>query len=161
MNKVTDTLYYGDLIAGHTKGWDKFAIVHACKDPCHKNCVGYTNNLPNTHPHYLSSERDNHLYLNMVDPPVPLFKIESFHIFFEFMDRQIKQRPVFIHCNQGLSRAPSLTLLYMAKRLKLLPNENYKIARMAFEQKYPYQPGKGIERFLTDYWDVLGDVSGT
>lgn len=156
MNKITDTLFYGDLTAGHAKGTEHYAIVHACKDPCHKLCVGYQNKLPDTHPHYLSAERGNHLYLNMVDPPVPLFKLTSFQIFFEFVDRHITERPVLIHCNQGLSRAPSLTLLYMAKRLNLLPNTNYKDARLEFEKKYPYQPAKGIETFLTNYWDVLG-----
>jgi predicted protein tyrosine phosphatase len=101
-------------------------------------------------------ERGNHLYLNMVDPPIPLFKPEMFKIFFAFMDKQISNRPVLIHCNQGLSRAPSLTLLYMAKRLNLLPNTSYQDALLEFEKNYPYQPGKGIETFLTNYWDSLG-----
>ena len=100
------------------------AIIHACKHPCHRKAVRYENNLPANHPNYLSFERGHHLYLNLIDPPVPLFKLESFKIFFDFADRQIVTRPLLIHCNKGESRAPSLALLYMAKRLDLLPNDN-------------------------------------
>lgn len=132
------------------------ALVHACKIPCHQSCVGYRGNLSSDHADYLHAERGHHLYLNLIDPPVPLFKKESFGIFFDFVDRQIKERDVLIHCNQGQSRAPSLALLYMAKRLKLLPDENYMAARRAFERDFPYTPGRGIEIFLTDHWGELG-----
>lgn len=116
----------------------------------------YTSNLPTQHPHYLSYQDQHHLYLNLIDPPAPLFKRESFNIFFQFMDAQIKQRPVLIHCNQGQSRAPSLALLYAARRLKLFPDETYAVARAAFEKQFPYAPGKGIEIFLTQNWCHLG-----
>ena len=97
------------------------AVVHACKHPCHRHAVGYTNTLPNTHPSYLVLERGHHLYLNLIDPPAPLFMMPSFEAFLRFADREIAERPILIHCNQGESHAPSLTLLYMAKRLGLLP----------------------------------------
>jgi hypothetical protein len=100
LHRVTDKLFYGDLTAGHRATTD-MAVVHACKDPCHKNAVGYQKSLDSGHPNYFSRERGAHLYLNMVDPPVPLFKPETFKIFFEFVDRHIAERPVVIHCNQG------------------------------------------------------------
>lgn len=155
LRRVTDRLYFGDLSAGH-RGIPGAATVHACKDPCHKQAVGYEKSLDPTHPNYLSCERDSHLYLNMVDPPVPLFKHETFKIFFEFVDRHIASKPIVIHCNQGLSRAPSLALLYMAKRLDLVPNSDYASARCAFERQFPYSPGRGIETFLSAEWSSLG-----
>lgn len=155
LHSVAPNLFYGDLNAGHRAPADA-AVVHACKDPCHKQAVGYDKKIEDTHPDYLSRERGPHLYLNMIDPPVPLFKREMFVKFFEFVDRQIAERPVVIHCNQGRSRAPSLTLLYMAKRMKLLPDTDYLTARRAFEQKFPYEPGKGIETYLSSEWSLLG-----
>lgn len=135
---------------------EDIAIVHACKEPCHRCAVGYREkSLAADHPHYLAIERGNHLYLNLIDPSLPLFKFESFSIFFDFVDRQIVARPVRIHCNKGESRAPSLTLLYMAKR-GLLPGKNYKEARAAFEEQFRYKPGAGIQTFLEKNWDVLG-----
>lgn len=158
---VAPNLFYGNLEAGHNapdeSATTDAAIVHACKDPCHKKSVGYEKKIETDHPNYLSHEVDTNLYLNMVDPPVPLFKLETFAIFFDFVDRMIISRPVIIHCNQGLSRSPSLTLVYMAKRLKLLPDTDYVAARAAFESlDYPYQPGKGIETFLTKEWSNIG-----
>lgn len=135
---------------------DALAIVHACKEPCHRCAVGYKEkSLGATHPNYLVHQNGNHLYMNLIDPPVPLFKPESFTAFFAFMDRQLPHRPVRIHCNKGESRAPSLTLLYRAKR-GLLPNDSYYCARAAFEADNPYKPGRGIELFLTENWESLG-----
>lgn len=152
-----DLLYFGDLTACNAANHQKFAMVHACKDPCHRHAVGYSEkSLPKTHPAYLSHETDNQLFLNLIDPPIPLFQIESFKIFLKFSGHATKQgRPILVHCNQGQSRAPSLALLYMAKGLRLLPNENYAAARTAFEENFPYTPGKGIEKFLADNWDGL------
>lgn len=152
---VTPKLYFGDLTAGHRAPADA-AIVHACKDPCHKKEVGYDKQLDSSHPDYLCRVKGAHLYLNMIDPPLPLFKPEMFKKFFEFVDAQIAERSVVIHCNQGQSRAPSLTLLYMAKRMQLLPDTDYLSARRAFEQRFPYNPGKGIESYLATEWASLG-----
>lgn len=132
------------------------AVVHACKEPCHRAGAGYTQrSLDKTHPHYLSLEKGRHLYLNLIDPPLPLFQRESFARFFDFVDRHIAARPVLIHCNKGESRAPSLALLYMAKRGHLT-DESYDAARASFAEKFPYKPGQGIVTFLSENWRALG-----
>lgn len=152
--QIHDRLFFDDI--GGCGDDPAFSYVHACKDPCHRAQVGYVKNLVPTHPQYLATERPRHLYLNLVDPPVPLFKPKSFQIFFEFVDREIVLRPVLIHCNKGESRAPSLALLYAAKRLRILPDESYEVARKVFEERYPYKPGLGIATFLNDHWADLG-----
>lgn len=132
------------------------AVVHACKEPCHRHAVGYTTRtIQSSHSSYLVFERGHHLYLNLIDPPQPLFMMPSFEAFLRFVDREIAERPVLIHCNQGESRAPSLKLLYMAKRLNLLPNDSYGTAATAFRQKYPYNPGRGIQTWLTTNWSKV------
>lgn len=155
---VTDTLCFGDggLCQPHSN--QNQVIIHACKEPCHRYAVGYEErSLQTDHTAYLAYECGSHLYLNLIDPPVPLFKKQSFDIFLSFVDRMHKEaRPIFIHCNQGQSRAPSLTLLYMAKRLDLLPNNSYGDARRAFEAQFPYRPGAGIARFLEENWEDIG-----
>ncbi|MDP9175312.1 MAG: hypothetical protein M3O30_15830 [Planctomycetota bacterium] len=152
---ITDRLSFGnESDCTHTAD-GSIAVVHACKHPCHRHAVGYTNTLPNTHPSYLVLERGHHLYLNLIDPPAPLFMMPSFEAFLRFVDREIAERPILIHCNQGESRAPSLTLLYMAKRLGLLPADTYSVAAEAFRQKYPYNPGRGIQSWLTTNWSKI------
>lgn len=153
---ITPQLGFGAQgVCAQAQGQD-WAVVHACKFPCHRAHVGYNGKIEKTHPHYLAAEKNGHLYLNIIDPPVPLFQKESFAIFFDFIDRHPGQRPLLIHCNQGESRAPSLSLLVMAKRLSLLPDTDYKTARSAFAAKYPYKPGGGISQFLEEHWEVLG-----
>jgi hypothetical protein len=153
--RVSDRLSYsGDWACSHANDGTR-AVVHACKMPCHRHAVGYTNNLPSTHQHYLVYERGHHLYLNLIDPPQPLFMLPSFVAFLRFVDREIAEREVLIHCNQGESRAPSLALLYMAKRLGLLPSGSYEEAAEAFRSEFTYRPGEGIRRWLTANWQKI------
>ncbi|MCH8304250.1 MAG: dual specificity protein phosphatase family protein [Candidatus Marinimicrobia bacterium] len=134
-----------------------FAVVHACKHPCHARAVGYQGNLASTHPHYLFYSKDNNLYLNMIDPPKPLFKIELFHKYMEFVNMKWDDgKNILIHCNQGESRAPSLALLFLAKSLRAISNASYAEARQDFTTFYPaYYPGKGIQIFLEQNWDSI------
>ncbi|PCI98748.1 MAG: hypothetical protein COB14_07575 [Alphaproteobacteria bacterium] len=156
---VENLLYFGDGASCCPTNIKKYAVVHACKEPCHRQAVGYSaKSLNSDHPLYLSFEKDNQLFLNMIDPPVPLFKLESFKIFLEFVGRKIENKqPILIHCNQGQSRAPSLAMLCMAKGLNLLPNDSYAAARTAFEEKFPYTPGKGISQFLEKNWQSIDE----
>ncbi len=157
LTRVNDRLYFSDLAGCGCAAAREFAIVHACKEPCHRGACAYPGkSLPKDHPHYLSLRRGHHLYLNLIDPPAPLFQAESFALFFAFVDEEIKERPVLVHCNKGESRAPSLALLYAAKRLGLFPPESYAAARTAFEKDFSYRPGKGIETYLQSNWDRLG-----
>lgn len=156
---VEDVLYFGNLACCMPENCRRFAVVHACKEPCHRRAVGYQQrSLDKSHPYYLSYEEDDNLYLNVIDPDIPLFQIESFQIFLKFAKAaKEKGKPVLVHCNQGQSRAPSFALLFMAKGLGLLPNESYVAARAAFEEKFSYNPGAGIVKFLENNWKKLDE----
>jgi hypothetical protein len=133
------------------------AYVHACKVPCHSRAVGYRGTLPVTHPEYLSQHVGNHLYLNMIDPPQPLFRRESFAAFREFAAPQwAAGNTLVIHCNQGESRAPSLALLLLAKDIRAIAGGSYEAAVAEFTKLYPsYRPGRGIATFLNRNWSSL------
>lgn len=156
MRQVADHIFVAGE-AACTPGTAEQAVVHACKHPCHQRAVGYTGHLPPTHPHYLVLERNNDLFLNLIDPEIPLFKRESFQAFRTLAKRHWREgRTLLIHCNQGESRAPGLAILFLAKDLQLLPNNSFRDAALAFGTHYPsYRPGNGISRFLTDHWVAL------
>ena len=147
-----------DLLADHAKGW---AVVHACKSPCHQRAVGYKGNLDSSHPNYLVLESENDLYLNMIDPPVPLFKPPLFSGALRFANYHWDEgRAVLFHCNEGRSRAPSLALLFLAKVRRVISDDSYETARREFERLYEfYTPGKGIVAYLTENWNAI-DVHG-
>lgn len=138
-------------------GSPRLAVVHACKSPCHQQAVGYRGNLPSTHPYYLALRKAHDLYLNIIDPPLPLFKLETFTSFLEFATVQYGSgAEILIHCNQGESRAPSLALLFLAKRLNAIPKSNFAEAKQAFSLLYStFTPGLGIERFLSEQWGAI------
>ncbi|MCE7039237.1 hypothetical protein [Dyadobacter sp. CY312] len=135
-----------------------FAVIHACKIPCHCAGVGYTGNLDKDHPEYLVSEKDNHLYLNIIDAAFPLspkFGDPMFRAAFRFLEKSSKTKEVLIHCNQGHSRGPSIALAYMAK-MDLIENQTYAAATEDFKKIYPdYEPGKGVVHYLENNWNAV------
>lgn len=160
MQKVFERIWVGNE-RDCRSGDREWAVVHACKSPCHQQAVGYLGNLPGSHPHYLSLARDQDLFLNLVDPRIPLFKPESFVAFLDFADTQWRAgRTLLIHCNQGESRAPSLALLFLAKCRAVLDAGSYHSARKEFEALCPgYRPGAGIVAYLSENWGRLGTTS--
>lgn len=137
------------------------AVIHACKYPCHAKAVGYKGNLPKNHPHYLIMERQSHLFLNMVDMEQelhPLFTNPIMQAAMNFIDKNIETNKVLIHCNQGISRSPSIGLLYLAKK-RIISNGKFNDALSEFVKLYPYyQPGKGIALYLAKNWNDLMSI---
>lgn len=62
-----------------------------------------------------------------------------------------KVEKVLIHCNQGISRSPSIGLLYLAVK-GIIKNENYNIAKEDFIKIYPKYEPSGIKEFLEINW---------
>lgn len=156
MVQVTERLYVG-TDRDCRPGGANWAVVHACKSPCHQRAVGYRGSLPKSHEHYLVLEEEHDLYLNLVDPPTPLFMPPSFSSFLGFACSRLERGAnLLIHCNQGESRAPSLALLLLAKRLGVLPSLAYESAWQAFQELYSgYRPGLGIQAYLREHWEEL------
>ena len=156
MIEVYPNLYVGTESDCFFDNRDDWAVVHACKFPCHQKAVGYSGNLSRKHPNYLVLERGTHLFLNMIDPDTPLFKPPLFDSALSFMDRYFPTHKVLIHCNKGNSRAPSLALLYLSKCIQVINSESYATAAKDFRTKFPgYQPGRGIQTYLTKHWTEI------
>jgi len=135
------------------------ARIHAAKDKCHRvACNGYTK-IAASDPEYLTARRGSDLYLNIVDAPVTIFRAELFIAALDFIDDAVAAgQLVAIHCNQGHSRAPSIALLWKAKRQKTIPDDDYATARNVFEIIVGpdiYAPGRGIETFLGSHWTEI------
>jgi len=156
MIKVHEKIYVGNE-TDCSDNLPEFGIIHACKNPCHARAVGYQGSLPSTHPHYLFYSQNDNLYLNIIDPPIPLFKIDIFIKYMEFVNMKWNEgKNLLIHCNQGESRAPSLALLFLAKNLGEISSDSFNSAKEDFISIYPaYNPGKGIQIFLEQNWHLI------
>ena len=156
MIEIYDNLYVGSDHDCQSQ-YGNCAIVHSCKT-CHKKALGYEGNLKPADPNYLIFEQAQNLFLNLVDMQrefMPLYTDPIMKKAMEFIDNNIKDTPVLIHCNQGASRAPSIGLLYLAKK-GMISNHSYALAAAEFRNSYaPYNPGRGIALYLQNNWDRL------
>ena len=138
----------------------EYSIIHACKT-CHQKALNYTKSLSSEHPNYLIYEHGEHLFLNMVDMATE-FQAKYTHPMVEaavkFIDDRISHRKVLIHCNQGLSRSPSLGLIYLVRK-NIIPKDSYDTAVDAFVKSYSsYMPKTGISLYLRHNWCWLSNV---
>lgn len=156
MQEVDERLFVGnDSACEAVSGRDGWAVVHACKEPCHRRALGYTGRgAPNEHPAYLFARRDNDIMLNMIDAERAEFFAKDMidaalaHIA-EMHGRGLQ---VLIHCNMGMSRSASLALLYLARQGHL-SNTTLALAERDFRERYDvYRPAQGIRDFLDDHW---------
>lgn len=157
MNEVFQNLFVGSLEEyQELPPLDKTAFVmHAAKEPYHRQFVGYTGRAcDKDHPEYLKAVRWNEIALNLVDAP------DAKYFDPELMKFAVKQcivlliskKSVYIHCNQGESRAPGIAMLVLLG-MKVL-SDDYELAQKQFLSIYPnYKPGKGVEDFIRQEWD--------
>ena len=158
MIEVDNDLFVGDerdyeFNVSRQEGW---AVVHACKEPYHRQALGYSSRgAPKNHPEYLVARRGDRLILNMVDANDPtFFAKEMIDQALDFIDEYLsKGERVLVHCNQGESRSPSIALIYLASRTGVLPKDSLEEAETKFTTLYPrYNPKPGLREHIRQNW---------
>ena len=130
-----------------------FVIIHACKS--------YFDQIPksNTYKKNIKiRELNEELFLNWIDlPEASDFDIDTFNLALEWIkENYTSSRQILIHCDWGQSRSPTLTMVFMAKILKILP-DNFYDALKEFKVLYPeYVTPSGISKFVKVNWSKLG-----
>jgi hypothetical protein len=158
MIEVFPSLFVGneDDYLRSVRGQVGWCVVHACKEPYHRQALGYTGRAASKNdPEYLVARRGNRLILNFGDAPDPAYiPREMVDKALEFMHECIAEGlHVLVHCNQGASRAPTLALLYLAKYTTELPCD-VRGAIVEFRRRYPaYNPAAGVLGFTVANWD--------
>jgi hypothetical protein len=137
------------------RGQDGWFVVHACKEPYHRQALGYTGRAASKdHPEYLIARRAGRLILNLVDvddvnfvsPLIIDSALGDIH-------QNLMAKRVLVHCNQGLSRSPSIALLYLAKFSGVFGEQGYDGALRHFRELYPpFAPAKGMADYVRLNW---------
>jgi predicted protein tyrosine phosphatase len=165
MRELIENLYCGSQnngILSHNEDpfKEEWAVVHACKEPFHRQFVGYTGRgAPKDSPEYLWAERGNRLALNIVDAPSSLFfSKEMIDKALDFIEQKLGEGlKVLVHCNEGASRSPSICLLYLIKH-DIIKGETLEDCEAEFMKVYPeYNPGTGMRGFVKENWDLYRD----
>lgn len=156
MIEVYPNLFVGDEADARTvlstTGW---FIVHACKEPFHRQALGYKGRAASKkHPEYLIAEREGRLILNLVDAPNPAYiPKEIIDAAVEAIYQNITKSKVLVHCNQGMSRSPTIAFLYLAKYTNVFSSNEFSLALREFKKLYPhYSPANGVGVFAKENW---------
>lgn len=159
MVEVYTNLYVGnqDDFLKNQSFFKDWAVVHACKEPFHRNLLGYTGRAaPKDDPRYLFGyDKLGHLVLNIVDCDNPKFFADiMIDEAINYVIKNLKEgKKVLIHCNQGESRAPSIAFLVL-KKLGLL-KETFAESVVLFRTLYPsFEANKGILEYVKNKWDL-------
>ena len=131
-----------------------WAIVHAAKEPWHREAVGYSSKGAPEGPERLVARRGRRLALNLVDSVEVLFGgIVPMIAGAEFITEHVYKREVLVHCNQGVSRAPSLGLFWLHWHADPYIRLSFDAAELAFQGIYQdYAPSDGIRQLIKEYW---------
>lgn len=154
MIRVARGLFVGNALdyEKQVKGLPGWAVVHCCKEPYHRQAVGYNGRgAPRDHPEFLYAERGDRLALNLVDVDDPAYIQPAIvEKALDFIDvHRAKGNNVLCHCNQGGSRGPSIALLYLGRWLPEYQDMAPEIAMTQFREVYPqFDPAEGMRGYL-------------
>jgi hypothetical protein len=132
-------------------------VVSACKFPHHKAALGYDGReAPKDHPEYAVARRPGTLILNLVDADdVKFIGPETIAAAVDAIHENVGSSKVLVHCNQGVSRSPSIAFLYLLKFTDVFRREDFEEDLEEFVRFYPpYEPGRGMAEFVRDNWSV-------
>jgi hypothetical protein len=155
---IIDRLYLGsddDVPRAKGYGWARLCV---CKDgiDSHRSLLGYTTLGAPKGKDYLVARRGDVMALNVIDVDDPkMIPEEPLWAGLKFIDEQRqKGRTIFVHCNAGHSRSPSLVMMYL-RSIGELP-EYFPAASKIFRTLYPkFDPGKGMKAKIHDMWNRL------
>lgn len=134
---------------------DYKAVIHACKEPYHRDRLGYSTRgapLSAGDDYYfiediLPGYNVGKLYLNMIDPNEMRFVPEVlFTKSFEFINKYIPYGRILIHCNRGESRSAGIVIAYLNRYTDFFKDCNSLEEQLCkFKSVYPRMKlGKGV-----------------
>lgn len=149
---------------------DNYSILGACKNPLHTTFArlsqntydGYFGSMPKDEPEYYYAERKHALYLNLIDAKdvkyIPDIVIDKG---LEFIDKELKEgRDVFIVCNKGKSRSPSIAYMYLLKE-GILKGDTYAETLKDFKENFcgSYLPNNGMADYTLNFYNKLNKAN--
>jgi hypothetical protein len=163
--EVLESLFVGsEQDEASVRRQDGWFVIHACKEPYHRQALGYSGRgAPKDDPEYLIAARPGRLILNLVDADnVAYIPPEIIDAAVAAIHTNIGGAKVLVHCNQGLSRSPTIALLYMAKHTDRFRAMSAASAVAEFRRLYPaYAPALGVAEFVRLNWGKYAGGAGS
>jgi hypothetical protein len=137
------------------RGQSGWFVVHACKEPYHRQVLGYSGRgASKDHPEYLIARRTGCLILNLVDVnDVNFIAPEIVDAALTDIHHNIKTSKILVHCNQGMSRSPTIAFLYLLKHSDIFSGLDHPASVQRFHGIYPpYAPAQGMADYVRANW---------
>lgn len=135
-------------------GSDFDIVIHACKEPFHRNLLGYiSKSAPKDHPEYLIAYRDKEVFMNLVDAKTALYIPERLILeILEFINSN-KEEKILIHCNAGESRSAGIGFLFLNRYTDTFKGKSLAEAFNIYKDIYPsFNPGIGMRDTIKKLW---------
>lgn len=164
MIEIYPRLYIGnqddyEYTVKNLKGWK---VIHACKEPYHRQLVGYTGrHCEIDHPEYLMAPRHGRIAMNLIDSDAKYIPPQLIRSILDIVDIWLKKgSKILIHCNQGISRSPMLGFLYLLKFTKKIKSVNLEIALTEFKSIYNnFNPSLGVIEFIEQNFNDYAKIN--
>lgn len=157
MEQIIDNLYVGsdeDVTAAKEKGFSRLACCKEGEDG-HRHMLGYTEQGAPKGKDYLFARRGKWMALNLIDvDQYTMIPDEVIDAGLAFIAEQLDEgNKILVHCNAGMSRGPSMALMYLRK-VGQYPNISFARGMHMFKALYPkYSPGLGMEHHVRSRWN--------
>jgi hypothetical protein len=155
MFKIAEKLYLAKCQESSFFKKNGNSLIYVCCLPCRLqgNAVPQ---LACQEPEEKTEAKANYasFFLNIPNLEIPNYKPKDFIGYLDLMDERLKTSEVVLISENAVSRAPSLALLWLAFRGKLISASSYPVARADFSNLYPtYAPWPGWAIFFQQEWD--------
>ena len=158
---------YPNLFVGNMQDYEQIKedsgwyVVQACKEPYHRQALGYTTNgAPKDNKEYLFAERDNRLILNLVDVAPAKYRFIPSEIIekaLKYIDATLScGGKVLVHCNQGQSRGPTIALAYLIEYTGTFKDAHtFAEVEQEFLKIYPSYKPEGIRDKIIELYSGM------
>ncbi|QED23003.1 dual specificity protein phosphatase family protein [Candidatus Deianiraea vastatrix] len=147
------------------KNQSEWFVIHACKNFHNQNLGIYPLNkaIPNNHSERSFAIRGNKISLNLIDGDnyenIPQIYKDEINLIMnkaiDFINENIKTSKILVHCNQGISRSPTIAFLYLSKYTDIFNNLSLNDAILEFKKLYPfYIPKNGMIEYVKSNYNL-------
>lgn len=125
----------------------------------HRSILGYDTPGAPKNDNYYFIKKGRHFAANLIDVDDPNFIPEEvINSALDFIKQSYdKKEKVLINCQQGHSRGPTTTLMFL-RSIGEMPY-SFKTSEKIFKSLYPkYDPGNGMKTYAKTHWEELENI---